>query len=675
MEFSSPAFLFALPLALAPLILHLFYRRRRSTVLFSSLNFFLRQEKYFAYRRRLLEIFLMLCRILGVALIVLALAGPYFRKITFLANGGTEAVIVLDDSMSMQRTVPGGHTAFELAVRQAEGLLNVLNREDSAGLVFLSGRPGMELTREKQKVVSALRGAKVTGSAGNLTSAVRQAVELLKGTQGINREIYLLTDLQESMLPKRKIRLSDWKNGHLFVIPISGSNANASISGGPPDPSLKTPGSSVYLPFTIRNSSPRSRTFKATLNITGNPVQSKTISVKADSSVNEHFIYVPVRPGCVDGTITIDDPDIPLDNTLPFSFSVSDLMNVLLLSGGEGVDPFYYLRLAVEPTPRAYGIKFDSASFRTTGIGDWKRYSLIFLSPGSAVHTDTADRLLEYLRSGGTVAALPETDGSTRFYSVLAERSRGLLPAIYGPVGETTATGILFDGALASLNDLLQLNLLRWRKLAGLQVRSATVLARSGFRPVISEYPCGSGRVIALAFDLRRRFSNWPELKSFPVVMNALVNYAAGRKNRTIALSCGGTVRVEEKTITYTDSRGTSGPIPDGIFRETLFPGIVFFSGGPYEAAVLTPPPRESLLHGVPLAEMKRCFDSPVTLLSPGEEPELQIARLRRGTDLSGAALLAALILLTVEFLLGSGLSGFFRKQEGTEKGGPSHAI
>ena len=49
MEFSSPAFLFALPLALAPLILHLFYRRRRSTVLFSSLNFFLRQEKNIQY--------------------------------------------------------------------------------------------------------------------------------------------------------------------------------------------------------------------------------------------------------------------------------------------------------------------------------------------------------------------------------------------------------------------------------------------------------------------------------------------------------------------------------------------------------------------------------------------------------------------------------------------------
>ena len=84
MEFSTPAFLLALPLALAPLILHLFFHRKRSTVLFSSLIFFVRREKYFAYRRRLLEVFLMLCRILGLALIVFALARPYFKKISFL---------------------------------------------------------------------------------------------------------------------------------------------------------------------------------------------------------------------------------------------------------------------------------------------------------------------------------------------------------------------------------------------------------------------------------------------------------------------------------------------------------------------------------------------------------------------------------------------------------------
>lgn len=668
MEFTSPAFLFALPLALAPLILHLFYHRKRSTVLFSSLIFFVRREKYFAYRRRLLEVFLMICRILGLALMIFALSRPYFKKISFLAGAGTEAVILLDDSMSMQRSVPGGRTAFEVAVRQAESLMNSLNKEDSAGIVFLSGKEGIEPTRDKRKVVNALREAKVTGSAGNLTLAIRRAVELLKRSQGINREIYLLTDLQESMLPKRKIRLSDLQNGRLFVIPVSGSSENASLGGGVPDPSLKTPGSSVYLPFTVRNSTPRDRTFKAVLNITGNPVQSKTISVKANASVNEHFVYVPVRSGRVDGTISIDDPDVPLDNTLPFSFAVSDVMKVLLLSGDDGgdvPDPFYYLRMAVEPKKHAYGIEFTDATFRTLGAYDLKQYSLIFLAPGSSFQAEVVDKLLEFLRSGGTIAALPEPEGSSRFYSALTERSGGALPKIYTSTESKPASGILFERGLASLNDLLQLNLLQWRKLAVLNARNTDVLARCGFRPVIAEYSCGGGRLIALAFDLRRRFSNWPELKSFPVVMNSFVNYAAGTKSRIIHLSCGGSVNLEEKAVSYTNSQGVSGTVADGIFRDTLLPGIALFSAGRYETAVMTPPERESSLKTIPLSGMKQVFDSPVSLLTPDEEHGFQIARLRRGTDLAGIALLAALVLLTAEFVLGSDLSGFRNRKGG----------
>lgn len=663
MDFSNPAFLFALPLSLAPLILHLFYHRKRSIVLFSSLNFFVRREKYFAYRRRLLEIFLMICRILALALIIFALARPYFKKISFIAGAGTEAIIVLDDSMSMQRSVPGGRTAFGIAVRQAENLMNSLNKEDSAGLVFLSGRPGVEPTREKQKVVNALRGAAVTGTAGNLALAVRKAVELLKRSQGINREIYLLTDLQKSMLPNRKVVLSDLKNGRLFVLPVSGSSGNSALSGGILDPSLKTPGSSVYLPFTVRNLSPQDRVFKAALNITGNAVQSKTVSVKANSSVNDHFVYVPVRAGRVDGTVSIDDPDVPLDNTLPFSFTVSDVMKVLLLSGKDGgPDPFYYLRMAVEPRKQAYGIEFADASFGTLGAYDLKQYPLIVLAPGSSFHADAVKKLLEYIRNGGTVAALPEAEGASRFYSAMTEFSEGKIPKIYGVSDGKPASGIIFDRGLASLNELLQLNLLQWRKLAALNAPKTNVLARSGFRPVIAEFPYGSGRLIALAFDLRRRSSNWPELKSFPVVMNSLVNYAAGMKNKNIRISCGETVKVDGKEISFADSQGASGKIPDGVFRETWLPGIVLFSGGPCETAVIMPPERESDLKTVPLSDMKRVFDAPVSLLTPDEEPGFQIARLRRGTDLAGICLLAALLLLAAEFILGSDLSGFKKR-------------
>ncbi len=230
MDFANPAYLLALPLALAPLILHLFFHRRRSTVLFSSLAFLVRHEKYFAYRRRIQEVLIMLCRMAAIALCILALAHPYFKRISFLNGARTEAVIVLDDTMSMQRMTPGGQSAFQLALHQAENLMNALNKEDAAGLVFLSGRGGVDSTKDKQRLVEALREASVTGTAGNLTLAIAQAVEMLKHSPSINREIYLLTDMQENMLPNRKIDLSGLDNGRLFILPLYGAGDNAAVS-------------------------------------------------------------------------------------------------------------------------------------------------------------------------------------------------------------------------------------------------------------------------------------------------------------------------------------------------------------------------------------------------------------------------------------------------------------
>ena len=89
------------------------------------------------------------------------------------------------------------------------------------------------------------------------------------------------------------------------------------------------------------------------------------------------------------------------------------------------------------------------------------------------------------------------------------------------------------------------------------------------------------------------------------------------------------------------------------IFKETWLPGTVIFSAGTLESAVLSPPERESELKALPIDAMHGAFTAPISMLSTDEEPALQIVRMRRGTDLSGYSLLAALALLVVEYILG----------------------
>ena len=140
--------------------------------------------------------------------------------------------------------------------------------------------------------------------------------------------------------------------------------------------------------------------------------------------------------------------------------------------------------------------------------------------------------------------------------------------------------------------------------------------------------------------------------------MNSLVNYASGRKDRTAHINCGEALKLSEDLVSYTCSTGMSGTVEGSIFKETWLPGTVIFSAGNLESAVLSPPERESELKALHIDAMQNAFSAPISLLSTDEEPALQIMRLRRGTDLSGYSLLAALILLAVEYILGLQFNG-----------------
>ena len=55
MEFGNSIFLWGLLAIPLPLLLHLFFRRRKASIAFSTLQFFHQRKRYLAHRRRLRE--------------------------------------------------------------------------------------------------------------------------------------------------------------------------------------------------------------------------------------------------------------------------------------------------------------------------------------------------------------------------------------------------------------------------------------------------------------------------------------------------------------------------------------------------------------------------------------------------------------------------------------------
>ncbi|MCW8130225.1 MAG: BatA domain-containing protein [Planctomycetota bacterium] len=201
LSFGLPMLLWALPLALAPVLLHIRARARERAVDFPGAFFMQDPAMPSAERRRQVEdLFLLILRCLLLALVVAALAGPRLKGISWLApapndpTAGREAVVlVVDDSPSLaqRRTGDGVNVLERLLQGAAETLAQGRRR---VGVETSSGRtlPFMDAAELPARVKELLE--QPPARSGDRTVALGRAVQRLKEAVEDRAVVVLLTD-------------------------------------------------------------------------------------------------------------------------------------------------------------------------------------------------------------------------------------------------------------------------------------------------------------------------------------------------------------------------------------------------------------------------------------------------------------------------------------------------
>jgi len=214
MTFTAPALLWALPLALVPLLLHLLSRRRARLVEFSDLTLLRRVSAEALPRARLRQWLLAALRCGLVLALVLAYAGPVLKArgggpLAAVPGGqassapeggagpGLDLVLLLDCSYSMG-VVDQGRTRWAAARAAAEDVLRSLRPSDRVACAAFSdrieggaGRPAWMTPRECQEIF----GRSPPGSQGtDYAAALRPAYELLAAVPRRDRAVLLLSD-------------------------------------------------------------------------------------------------------------------------------------------------------------------------------------------------------------------------------------------------------------------------------------------------------------------------------------------------------------------------------------------------------------------------------------------------------------------------------------------------
>ncbi|MES1157624.1 MAG: BatA and WFA domain-containing protein, partial [Haliangium ochraceum] len=348
MHFLAPSLLLGLIAAGLPWLLHRLGRRRANPVRFAAMELLLLAERQVSARRRLRDLLLLGVRTAAAAALPLLFARPYAEVRSDLpaaAQAPQSAVIVLDDSASMQRRAGGlgSATVFDEARRRARDLVATMSPETDVALVLASEgapTPVAEPSTDRTRLLTALDGVSASARRGDLAAALTRATQIVRGGTHQRRRIYLFGDMQASGFP---VDGPTAPPGVPVTVVSLSSDANA--GGGAwnnravvdltaePAPEVGVQGIAVVAEVVNFSPNPVSH-LGVTLLIDTVEVARGFVDLPAGGRVKKRFLHALAGGGAGHQAEVRIDPDrFPLDDRRQAQVEVSRGLRILIVDG------------------------------------------------------------------------------------------------------------------------------------------------------------------------------------------------------------------------------------------------------------------------------------------------------------------------------------------------------
>ncbi|MEO8260211.1 MAG: BatA domain-containing protein [Acidobacteriota bacterium] len=536
MNFLTPWFLIGVSALAIPVLIHLIQRERKRVVAFPSLMF-LRRIPYQSVRRRSIRHWLLLLlRAAAILLIVAAFARPFIPQgalAVAASDGAREVVVLLDQSASMGY---GDH--FQRARAAARQAVDGLAGEDKATLVLFAknAEENVRATTDRPRLGQAIDAAKVTSGSTRYGPALKLAQSILSASSLKRKEVVLVSDLQKTgWSGSEEIRFPE---GTVFT-PISVASQdtlNVSI------PSLAFARASfsgqeriTVTAGLLNRGNAAVNGLTTVLEVDGQQIESKPVSIAANSSASVSFAAFTLSEAYLRGTVRAGTDLLPQDNVFHFVLTPSRPVSVLVVAprddSGQRNDPTLYLSkaLSIGTTP-AFQTEIVSAARMTPANLDKRAVVILDDTPfPPAAAGGALKRFVE--QGGGLLVVLGE-------HSSWPQNDAALLPGTLGgivdrPDGRGGAIGFLdrshpvFEVFKAPRSgDFSSTRVFRYRAMTA--PADGRVLARFDDGALAAtEQRVGLGRVIAWNTTLDDSWSDLAKKPVFLPLVHQLTRYLA----------------------------------------------------------------------------------------------------------------------------------------------------
>jgi Aerotolerance regulator N-terminal/von Willebrand factor type A domain len=524
MGFLAPGFLLGALAVGVPLYLHLLRRNTSTPLPFSSLMFFERRPQTAVQRRRLRYWLLLALRLAVLLLLALAFAEPYLSRAIAGVAPEKLLLIVIDDSFSMRAGM-----RLQAARRQALELLEQRRSADRAQVIAL-GAQAHVLTqasrdaRDLREAVESIQAGDSRASFGTLATVIRSIAD----NERVPVDVHLYSDLQKTAMPPSFAEMALPEKVTLRIHDVAGTpTPNWTVESVAAPRQVWDP-RTVHIQAVVAGYGTPAATRTVSFIVNGKTVSTQRVSVPPSGRATVELNSLDLPFGLSRGTVKIDGADtLAADDEYLFVTERADRKRGLFVyQTADTRSPLYFGHALTSAAQSS--VTLDKVTVDRIAEVDPTQYAFVVVCDVESLPAAFADRLLQYVRRGGSVlVALGTVAGQQRqiplfggniislhHYSRDAERFTG--------VGEANTT-------YPAAGSAEEWEGVRFFYAAAVDENGARVEVRLQDRtPLLLEKALGEGRVLLFTSGFDNLTNDLPLRPVFVAFVDRAVRYLSG---------------------------------------------------------------------------------------------------------------------------------------------------
>ena len=337
LSFLNSGVLFLSSAIIIPVLIYLFAKKKPKKIIFSSIRFIKESQKNQRRKINLKNLLLLLIRMLIILLTILAISRPAikapFLKKNF-SHAKTAIALIIDNSYSMDYLVDT-QTELDKAKNIALEINELLTDRDLV-VPFTLDKNWNDLNSNAvfgKLPAKQIRRISITSNALSFTDIIKSAEKKLKESHYLNKEIYIISDLQKQKLPKKT-------EIPCFFIPTSQTKEriNLSCQNSHLSADFTHRNSQRKISFEIVNHSDFAQTdVICQLILNERTVSEKICSLKPKQKKREYFSINLEKSGIYSGYVQVKNERLPFDNRNYFAFNYNSSPTVAVVSDSSDI--------------------------------------------------------------------------------------------------------------------------------------------------------------------------------------------------------------------------------------------------------------------------------------------------------------------------------------------------